>query len=227
VTGLTQTAEEFRSKLRSEWPWVRLFAIRRPDGYWYRLARFDQTIEFGTSTTGAVIEWSPYDINFRPIERDMRGDLPELTLVISNASRQVLDDLNEHDFGGQPVRIMVVHLQELDNPDAKVVDEVGRIARVSAKEEGVAVTISGVNMYAIKFPSRRYDRLHCGNVYGDDLCRIDMSLSGMPQTCGLTRADCEARGVIELAETGVQNHPKWFGAYPGITRPSSRRGAGW
>lgn len=227
MSGLTQTAEEFRSKLRSEFPWVRLFAIRRPDGYWYRLARFDQTVYFGTTTGGVPVEWVPYDINFQPIARDSQGDLPELTLVISNASRQVLDDLNEHDFGGQPVRVIVAHLQELDNPDAKVVDEVGRVARVAVTEKGVAVTVSGTNLYALKFPSRRFDRLHCGHVYGDDMCRIDLTLSGMPQTCGLTIADCEARGVIELAATGEQNHPLWFGGFPGLLRASSRRGAGW
>jgi len=42
-----------------------------------------------------------------------------------------------------------------------------------------------VNLYAFKFPSRRYDRLHCGHVFGDSLCRANLALPGMQQTCGV------------------------------------------
>jgi len=226
VSGLTQTEQEFRSKLRSEFPWVRLFDIRLPDATHFRLARYDRVVEYTHTTAGVPLQWQPYDINFESIKRNDKGDVPELTLLISNASPQVVQTVNDNDLGGCKVRVMVVHVLQLHDPNAKVLDEVGRVVRAKVTVDGVAVTISGSNLYDIKYPARRFTRGFCTHVYGDDLCRADLTRSGMPAVCGRRIVDCTGVGDAEEALGLTRNHPRFFGGFPGIRRPSRSFRAG-
>ena len=212
---ISQTAEEWRSQLRSEYPWIRLFAFRRPDGQWYRLARYDSIVNYGKTSGGADVKWYPYDVNFDRIENSDEGNLAEFRITINNAAREVSQALDQYDFTGEPARFLMVHALELDVPNSAVIDQSGKIANVEWSGAATVVNVSVANLYDYYLPSRIYSRTICSKLYGGPECLIDKGVTGMPQTCGRSLTDCETRGDVEVAEGLPRLHPLLYGGFPG------------
>lgn len=212
---LTQTTEEWRNQIRGEYPWIRLFGIRRPDGKWYRLARFTQQINYGKDSNGVSVPWYPYDVNFDQIDSDEESNLVEFKIIINNGAREVANALSQHDFTGQRVRFLMVHALELDVDGSAVIDQPGKISRVDYSRTATTINVSISNLYDYFLPSRIYSRSICGKLYGGPECLIDKTLPGMPQVCSRLLGACEDRGDVEVTNGLPRKHPLLFGAFPG------------
>lgn len=165
----------------------------------------------------------PAPISHEAAGDDTEGNLPEATISIGNATRELMETLETYSgLVGQPVRILLVHRSQLLSGEA-IIEQDFTIADVSADENAVSARLALYNAYRTRFPSRRLTRGFCRFQYRSAECgyAVPIADDGL-ETCDKSLDGpngCEVHGASEVAAGFAQLHPARFGGAPGIPRP--------
>jgi lambda family phage minor tail protein L len=230
---LSSAARSHKDSLASASPWVWLYEIEVPTSTptRYRLARHNQAITFNGN------EYVPFPVAHASTTENTKGDLPTVTMTISNIGREVTSNLESYNgLIGQPVRIMLVSLEDLDS-SSPVMQEEYEILSVSARDDHVSASLGTYNALRATFPAQRAIRDHCRHVYRSAECGYSVSSGDAQYLSSCDKSfdgvnGCVAHGTSEknsaeaggAAGTDPGLHPQRFGGYPGIPRPGATGG---
>lgn len=213
--------------LSDEDGWLWLYEIHVPTTppTRYRLVASREPVQFGTTTSGDPLVWSPAPISHSAIEQNSDGEPPKLQLQVGHANRSLAQPLEDHaGLVGQPVVIHIVHRSHLDDSHAQVRID-GVVTGCAVTPDRVALDVGLRDLFDYRLPPKRFSKFHCGHQYGDDLCGApvdDAAFLADEPDCAKTLPDCRRKGATELALGLPVLHPLRFGGFPGIPRPSAR-----
>ena len=151
------------------------------------------------------------NLKFDRVSSSSSGEMPELTVTISNVDRSITDYINAHDLRGNFITVMRVFSNLLsDVNNARKVKLV--IDSIKVDEHNAKFTlIHPIKAMSTYVPKRRYYKGYCPFQYKDENCDPDGVL---PEgTCDKTLETCRAKMA------GHYNYIR-FGGFPGI--PSRR-----
>jgi lambda family phage minor tail protein L len=214
-------------------PWVWLYEIEVPTSppTRYRFARHNQAITFNGN------EYVPFPIGHAATTENTKGDLPSVSLTLSNIGREVSSVLETYEgLIGQSVRIMMVSLEDLDSSES-VLKEDYEILSVSAKEDNISASLGTYNALRATFPAQRAIRDHCRHVYRSAECGYSLASGDAQYLSSCDKSfdgvnGCVVHGISEkdsteaggAAGTDPELHPQRFGGYPGLPRRGSTGG---
>ena len=158
------------------------------------LAEWDEDIEFDTTYTR-------FPITHDEIGENMQGEIGSVKVRVSNISRAIQYYLELYDWRGKKVRIRLVWLDKLDEPDTKL-DFTYFIDNYSANQDVAEFTLlPKVDVLNVTLPKRTYSRNYCQWRFKSDECGYNLG----ENTCNKTKQRCK-----EL------NNYKRFGGFPAI-----------
>ena len=159
--------------------------------------------------------YSPFPIGHEKMKEGADGDLPSLSMSVSNVSREIIGTLESYNgLIGQKVKIMLVLMTESQetepqSPSVAILEWDFKITSMSATDEGVTAQLGDISLYDVFLPSSRISKRYCRFQYRDAACgyngefpSCDKSLDG-PNGCEAHSFDSSA-------------HPNRFGGFPGV-----------
>jgi len=174
-------------------------------------------------------EYSPFPIAHSETRSDSKGNLPTITLTVSNVTREIVSVLNAHNgLVAQDVRIILTH--DLALPTGHGVWEHDyQIRSTSIDEKAVSATLGDLHIYNAKLPAQRMMRFYCRHQYKDANCgyAVGTAHANYLPTCdkSLDGADgCRVHGISEVLAGLPDLHPERFGGFPGIPEQTTQGG---
>lgn len=151
--------------------------------------------------------WQKFPFEIDEITDDGGGEVPEITIRVSNASRVMETYLLEYDaylktngLAKIQVSLYVVNTSDLANTDP-VVEFHLDVASWSADAQWATFVLAFENFYVKRFPRNRLLRV-CRWQFGSTQCGVT---PGPGQTCNKTLTDCRS----------YSNSPR-FGGFPSV-----------
>lgn len=145
--------------------------------------------------------YTAFPITHEFIEESGNQEIPQIKVRASNVSRYIQAYLEQYDFRGKRVDIILVWANQLSNPDVKIVDTY-YIDSYTANEQDVEFTLtSKFDVLDVPLPSGKYLRTHCRWVFKSSQC----AYAGSETSCNRTFQRCQ-----EL------NNVARFGGFPSI-----------
>lgn len=199
-------------------PWVALLDVSLPDGTFFRPCNYDQNIVFNGNTYTAF----PFIIG--DVKESSRGTLEQITLAVTNVSREIQSYLEEFDLIGQSVTIRVVNVDLLGNPAFCLEDGPYQIKQAPWDEKNVNFTLGAFNVLEKPLPWLRYDRYMCQYVFGSAWCGWT---AGKGLNVNFPNADTATCDHTLSGPNGCKAHANYqpgtkalrFGGFPGIPGP--------
>ena len=181
-----------------------------------RITPNPEPVTFGTDSFGNPTVWSPFPCGLSVIEEDTEGNLPELTLTVSNATREIMALLIAHDYLlDQRVELYLVHKNHLANP-AAASRFVFTITEVTADTEAVTFALSTQDLYRYEIPGNRILKDWCGETYKGSRCGFTGDPSETLGPCLKTLAECRRRDAWQVANGEEGRQSKRYGAWPSL-----------
>ena len=166
-------------------------------------------------------EYSPFPITHDTMKEGADGDLPTLTMTVSNVSREIAGILESYNgLIGQKVKVMLVLMtenQETDpqHPLSAILEWDFKITSMALNAEAASAQLGDISLYEVNVPKNRISKRYCRFKYRDDQCgymgefsNCDKSLEG-PMGCKAHSFDSP-------------DHPNRFGGFPGA--PTKKTG---
>jgi lambda family phage minor tail protein L len=165
-------------------------------------------------------EYSPFPITHSSMQEGADGDLPTLTLTVSNISREIAGTLETYNgLIRQPVKIMLVLMTNSydTSPQSNraIVSADYKITSMSLNDEAASASLGDISLYEVNVPKNKISKRYCRFAYKGAQCgyaglmaRCDKSLDG-PMGCRAHASDSP-------------DHPNRFGGFPGA--PTKKTG---
>ncbi|MCA9400388.1 MAG: DUF2163 domain-containing protein [Candidatus Omnitrophica bacterium] len=172
----------------------------------YRIYDYDGSndllfAEYDSNVTFNGDVYTAFPITHEFIAESGNQEIPQIKVRASNVSRYVQAYLEQYDFRGKRVDIILVWANQLSNPDVKIVDTF-YIDSYTANEQDVEFTLtSKFDVLDVPLPSGKYLRTHCRWVFKSTQC----AYAGAEGSCNRTFQRCQ-----EL------NNVVRFGGFPSI-----------
>jgi phage-related protein len=178
-----------KDKLASDSAWPVLLEIQIPgdQGYLY-LTNNSENVTWN----GQV--WQAFPFGMDPIRENTGSELPQLTIRVSNVSRDVLYYLEQ--AGGAidfPVVVRVVNTEVLGGSVAEAELEYV-VKRITYDAQWVTFTLGGSQHIARRTPDRCYRKDVCPFAYGGIECGVSAATLVTYQTCDHGIVHCRERG---------------------------------
>lgn len=224
MKSVSQVTTLHARQLKSEAPFIWLYEFEDASDPTkrYRMTNSTTAVNFGEDDDGVPITYSPASIAHGGIKNAINGDLPTITINIGN-SILVSTAIDVGDgFTGRAARIMIVSEKELSNPSTAIIEN-AEIVRTRCTADVVALEIGASNLYKAKVPGSLFSRRKCRYFLGGPGCGYNLETIGAAYTeCpGYDYTACELVGADEVLTGVTKNHPKNFGAFPGIPKGRS------
>jgi len=184
----------------------------------FRITSDNEPVYYGESTEGVGNVYYPYPVQVGQILRQKKGDLPQISVSVSNARRILPEYLELYDgLVGQPAIIRLVSLGELGNYEAALRYD-GEVTGTEATVEQVNFVIGSFNPKGTMFPRERFTGEHCPYAkFGGPECGYPIdNPSASFTTCPRTYAACDERGDDEDTMGVDRQHPDRFGGWRSI-----------
>jgi len=224
--NLTQVLEQHRNELRDMDPWVWLYEVEIPSSpkTRARLTNCVSAVNFGTTSAGDPIVFTPYPIAHGGLKETAAADIPTINVNVGNPTRELGALIEQYDgLVGAPAVIRLVNLADIGNPLSQV-EERAEVRRARVAGDVCAFALSAFSLYRRKFPPNRYTSFSCRWHFGGPECGyIIPAAPGNTvgtgfATCGKTLGACGERGDDEDARSVTRAHPERFGGWPGLGR---------
>jgi len=211
-------------------PFAWLFEVEVPTSppTRFRFCNQDSPVNFGVNSDGDPIVYDPLQIRVGNWAQGKSGDLPELTVTVSNIRGDVGAVLEAHGgLNNAPVIVRIVNLATLLDQNAQIRFD-GNVRSVSVTNRVATFVIANYNLYQETVPAHRFMRNNCASLFGGPRCGyiIPESPTGVVgggfSTCAKHLDACTERGADEVARAVAQLHPARFGAFRGLVRLSSK-----
>jgi len=203
-------------------PWVWLLEVNVPTDppQVVRICNGTKSLDFDSDNSGTPHTYKPTRFSFDRIRIDTEGSLPQLPLSISNVTREAAIILIEHRYlVKQPVRMILVNIGTIDNPEAKIEFKL-EVKSSAVASRAVTFNLSSYSLNSVKAPVRHLSRTICDHPYGSALCGFDIdTLDPNLSTLGLcpkTEDGCTLRGDLEVAAAMTRQHPERIGLCKGL-----------
>ena len=207
-----------------EWLWLYEVEVPTSPPTMYRMVRSTAQVEFRGNL------YYPFPIGHSVSREDSTGDLPSVSLTISNVTREVMAVLEEHSgLIGQPVKIICTTRGSAGGSDGAMSESLFKIMGTKATDSAISVSLSDTPLYDTQFPAQRMMRNYCRHQYRSAGCGyiVHPSDSNFVATCDKSLSGpkgCEMHGASEAAALIAVVHPERFGGFPGI--PAATMGGG-
>ena len=205
---------------KQRWIWLYEIEVPTTPPKRYRFVRDSAQVTF----RGNI--YYPFPIAHNETKQDDKGNLPRVTLSVSNVSREIVDNLNSYGgMVGQPVRIILTHELALAT-NSTVIEHDFKIVNSSINEDSVTATLGDINLYEAKLPQQKMMRFYCRHQYQDGGCGYNVATGDANYLASCDKSlnganGCRVHGESEAA-AGVQVlHPERFGGFPGIPEPTT------
>lgn len=197
MNNLSAAAKLLKNKLADDGAYLVLLEIQiHGTNITLRLARNTDDVVWNGQT------WTAFPFTLDDIEETNDGEIPEVTLQVSNVNRIVQSYVEQADGGGKsPVWLRVVNSKLLAET-TPLLEEYFTATKVSCKEDYVYITL-GMGYKKARRPIGRYMKNHCRNKYGGPKCGASTATMATYPTCDHTLTSCRQRG----------NSPR-FGGHP-------------
>ncbi len=173
-----------KNKLDSTSAWLPLVSVEVDSTTILRLVPNPTTIVFRGET------YVSFPLQIDQVTQDAKGGLHEVSVSVSNVTREVSAYLELHDLRGARVTILYVNSTALSDPDVVVLEEQYQVVEIREKGEQFVTFILGhdrINSH--QFPGGRFLRDNCRWIYksvecgyGGGLASCDKLLEG-PNGC--------------------------------------------
>jgi len=205
----------------NQWIWLYEIEVPTDPATRYRFIRSPQQITF----RGNI--YYPFPIMHDVMKESDSGNLPSLTLTVSNVSREIIATLESHNgLIGQPVRIILTNLAGYAQGQ-RMLEEDFRIMAMTAGEKACTAQLGDISLYETFFPAQRMMRHYCRHQYRSAACgyNVDVGDGAYLATCDKSLDGpngCEVHGASETsAGMDPAVHPDRFGGFPGIPTPTT------
>ncbi len=176
-----------KNKLNTASPWLILLEITLQSGAANETFYFVRNTE-NVTYNGQAYTAFPFEIE--PSRLTSKGDIPTVTLRVSNITRILQAYLESYNGGvGSTVKVTVVHAANLAESFAELEMEFEVIA-CSTDAEWVVFTLGSPNPLRQRCPLERYIASHCNWKFKGDEC----GYSGAETVCNRTYEQCVERG---------------------------------
>ena len=183
-----------------------------------RVTTNNEPVKFGEAITGEPVYYTPWPMTVGKIVRQKKGDLPQISISVSNAKRVLPGYLETYDgLVGQPAVVQLVSMAELDNASASLRFD-GEVQGTEVSVEQVTFTIGSINLADMNFPSQRFVGENCRFRFGSAECgyNVNHPLNTIT-SCPRTYIACSDRGDNEENVLNVtRKHPERFGGWRAI-----------
>ncbi len=137
--------------------------------------------------------WTAFPFTLADVSQTSDGEIPEVTLAVSNVNRIVQSYVEDANGGGNsPVIIRVVNSNLLDEKDP-LLEEYFTATKCSCKEDYVTFTL-GMGYKKTRRPLQRYMKNFCGCKYGSARCGVSAATQAQLPDCDHSLVACRARG---------------------------------
>lgn len=170
--------------------------------YNYDNANHDLNLaEWNEDITFDDVPYPKFPIKHDEISDNSQGQTPSIKISIANVSRLIQYYLETYDWHNKKVRIRLVWLDEIDDPDCKF-DFIYYIdSYVATEKVAEFILLPKVDVLQLTLPRRTYSRNYCQWRFRGTEC----GYSNGEQSCNKTRQRCK----------GLGNYDR-FGGFPSI-----------
>jgi phage-related protein len=184
-----------KNKLATPNPWLLLFDVMLPESTTLYVVRNTEDIIFNGHT------YTAFPIKFEPTKQASKGEIPTVSLRISNVTR-VLQAYMEQFAGGigSTVTFRVVNAAYLSENYAELTMTYDIIAAVS-DAHWITITLGAPNPLRSIYPQFRYNAHFCNWQFKS----VECGYAGASEICKRTLAYCRQ----------LNNSPR-FGGFPGL-----------
>lgn len=176
-------------------PWLALLDIYLPGGERLSLANNNEDVNFGG------VLYSAFAFNYEQQKQSGKGELPTVTISVSNVSRVIQAYLEQYDGGvGSEVILTIINHGHLAEDYAELTTTM-TVLGAKANAKWVVFTLGAANPLNKRFPNWQYIALHCRFRYQGPHC----GYAGALTTCARTLDDCRAH-----------SNSTRFGGHPGL-----------
>lgn len=190
-------------------PYIWLYEIEVPKDppTRLRLAQHPTAVDWGTSSTGATLTYSPFPIRHREIVENSEGLIPTVNLQVSNVSLEMQQFVSDYDMVGQEVRIMLVRWEDAPG-GTPLLSYTFEILALEASSLAVNARCGRYNLNKQPFPLGRFRRNFCRWRYKGKECGYAGGLASCSKLLG--------------GDNGCTAHDNTarFGGAPGLARGS-------
>lgn len=219
VREVSSDAKLEKNKTETGEPWLILYEVDVGEVERLFLVNNEEDVVFNGRT------YRKFPIAFSELEENLRGDLPVLDIVVSNATREVQAFL-EHANGllDREVRIYFISGSLLDDP-AAAISQSFRITATTADAERVTFRLSQLPLLDINLPHQRFSRTRCRFQFRGEECGWGFpSLpSGVEDSTTCSKLydgpnGCAAHGQLYTDAGEVSQWPDRWGGFRSIPR---------
>jgi lambda family phage minor tail protein L len=173
-----------------------------------RVARNTDDVIWGGHT------YLAFNFDIQSIDESTSGELPQVTITVSNVNRAVQGQLEPYG-GGVGATVVLTVVNAADMGGDPVQQFTWSILQASATDQLVTFTLGAPSPLLKQFPSGLYVKNHCFHIFNSPTLQAALNPDGMP--CGYTGAlitcDHTLNGTNGCRVHGNQGR---FGGFPGL-----------
>lgn len=181
-----------KNKLAGSSPWLVLLDVTLinpqdpEDTTEFHLVRNTENVWFGSPSQ----EYTAFPFELEPTTFDSKGQIPTVTLRVSNVTRVLQGDMEAYGGGtGSSVTVTVVNNANLAENYSEL-EMTFEIISTSANAQWIEIILGASNPLNQRFPLDRYIPTHCAWAFKSIECGYT---TGAYTTCNRTLDQCEAR----------------------------------
>lgn len=194
MLDLSAVAKLEKNKISSTGVWIVLLEVHVSPEIEFKICNNNEDVEW---PTGSGQIWTAFPFQLGTITEDSRGELPQLTLQVSNVTRTVQHYLEQSDGGvDSQVILRVVHSDHLDQTTPEL-EEVFSVQGVSTSAQWVDFRLGPDFTTSQRFPTYRFMKNFCPWRYGGIECGVSEGMKNTYPTCNKTLENCRERENAE------------------------------
>lgn len=216
-TTVTGALVEEAMKLHTGASWVELWEIRTSTADptdAYLICAHPTAITFGGQT------YEPFPIERSEETANLKGDIPELALTVSNIDRAIQTRIDAGEILGCIAVRRLINTSTIGTA-ANVVRIDYTVLSADCSDTAAVFRLGIANPVNRDFPGRRYQRNRCDHDYGGAACGYDTTRAGAIPDCDRTLLGangCILHGDDEETAGLPRAHAKNYGGEPSLMR---------
>lgn len=204
-----------KNKIANPNAWIWLFQIQALGDDTFFLTNNNECIEF----EGVI--YDPLDIELSELSSSLRGDLPEITIALSNISQEIMSYVETYDgLIGNTIKLQLINT-ETEFAESYIEDLL--ITETSFDNNNIEFVCTFLALEQTSFPGIVYVKDFCRWEFTSDRCGLPAAIVNPGETCTKSlngTFGCIYWGNQEELNALPRLHPKRFGAFP--TLPTGR-----
>lgn len=190
MLALSAAAKLEKNKLSSDGAYLVLLEIQ--------IFNTDIVLQLVRNTEDIVWDgktWTAFPFTLADVTQTADGEIPEITIGVSNVNRIVQSYVEQANGGGNSnVVLRVVNSKLLAEP--ALLEEYFTVTKTSCQEEYVTFTL-GMGYKKTRRPLNRYMKNFCSAKYGSARCGVSAVTMQRYATCNHSLNDCRLRNNSE------------------------------